>query len=88
MNGKSMRFQAKVQVWLRSGIADPEGNTVSEAINALGYPGITDVRMGKIISLNVEADSRETAEKRVSEIATSLLSNPVLENAEIQIDEA
>lgn len=83
-----MRFQAKVQVWLRPGIADPEGHTVFEAIHALGYSGIAGVRMGKIISLDVEADSKESAEKRVSEIATSLLSNPVLEDVEIQINEA
>ncbi len=83
-----MRFQAKVQVWLRPGIADPAGHTVSEAINALGYSGVSGVRMGKIISLTVEADSIENADAKVSEIATSLLSNPVLEDSLVQIEEA
>lgn len=83
-----MRFKAKVQVWLRPGIADPEGHTVSEAINALGYSGISAVRMGKIISMTVEAESKEGANAKVSEIATSLLSNPVLEDALVQIEEA
>ncbi len=83
-----MRFQAKVQVWLRPGIADPEGHTVSEAINALGYSGVSTVRMGKIISMIVEAESKESATAKVSEIASTLLSNPVLEDALIQIEEA
>ncbi|MDA8080023.1 MAG: phosphoribosylformylglycinamidine synthase subunit PurS [Actinomycetota bacterium] len=83
-----MRFQAKVQVWLRPGIADPEGHTVSEAINALGYSGVSTVRMGKIISMMVEAESKEGAAAKVSEIASTLLSNPVLEDALVQIEEA
>ncbi|NNN18558.1 MAG: phosphoribosylformylglycinamidine synthase subunit PurS [Acidimicrobiaceae bacterium] len=82
-----MRFQAKVQVWLRPGIADPQGHTVSEAINALGYSGVSGVRMGKVISFAVEADSKEIANEKVSEIASSLLSNPVLEDVIVEISE-
>lgn len=82
-----MRFQARVQVWLRPGIADPEGHTVSEAINALGYPGVSEVRMGKIISMSVDADSRDAARSRVTDIASSLLSNPVLEDVVVEIEE-
>lgn len=83
-----MRFRAKVEVWLRHGIADPEGHTVSEAINALGYPGVTEVRMGKVISMSVDAESRDVATHRVFEIATSLLSNPVLEDVMVELEEA
>ena len=83
-----MKFRAKVQVWLRYGVADPEGHTVSEAINALGYPGVTDVRMGKIVSMTIVADSREVASRRLFEIATSLLSNPVLEDVVVDLEEA
>lgn len=82
-----MKFQAKVQVWLRPGIADPEGHTVSEAISALGYDGVGGVRMGKIISLLLEADSPDEAKVKISEISTSLLSNPVLEDVIVEIDE-
>lgn len=80
-----MEFEAKVQVWLRAGIADPEGHTVSEAISALGYQGISQVRMGKIISLAVQADSFQDAQDKVSQIALSLLSNPVLEDVVVEI---
>lgn len=83
-----MKFRAKVQVWLRHGVADPEGHTVSEAINALGYPGVTEVRMGKIVSMTIVADSREVASRRLFEIATSLLSNPVLEDVVVDLEEA
>lgn len=83
-----MKFQAKVQVWLRPGIADPEGHTVSEAINALGYDGVGAVRMGKIVSLSLVANSADEARAKISEISTSLLSNPVLEDVIVEIDEA
>ena len=83
-----MKFRAKVQVWLRHGVADPEGHTVSEAINALGYPGVTEVRLGKIVSMTIVADSREVASRRLFEIATSLLSNPVLEDVVVDLEEA
>lgn len=82
-----MRFAAKVEVWLRPGIADPEGHTVYEAIHALGYAAVTGVRMGKVVSLSVDADSADEAHQRVSEIATSLLSNPVLEDVVIEVFE-
>lgn len=75
-----MKFQAEVKVWLRPGIADPEGHTVSEAIKALGYGGVSGVRMGKIVSLEVEAEDEASARSKIDEIATSLLSNPVLED--------
>lgn len=83
-----MRFRAKVQVWLRHGIADPEGHTVAEAINALGYSGVSEVRMGKVVSMLVEAESRDVASYKVFEIATSLLSNPVLEDVMVELEEA
>ena len=83
-----MRFNAKVQVWLREGIADPEGHTISEAISALGFSGISNVRMGKIISLELDADTQASAEQKVDQIATSLLSNPVLEDVKIEIVKA
>lgn len=83
-----MRFKAIVQVWLREGIADPEGHTISDAIHALGYSGVNNVRMGKVISLQIDADSIENAQTSADKIATSLLSNPVLEDVIVNVEEA
>lgn len=83
-----MRFKATVQVWLREGIADPEGHTISEAIHALGYSDVDNVRMGKVISLEIEAESLKSAQESADKISTSLLSNPVLEDVLVYVEEA
>ncbi len=82
-----MNFVAEVKVWLKAGIADPEGLTINEAISQLGYQGVSGVSSGKVFRLEMVADSEEVAEERVSELATTLLSNPVLEDYSASINE-
>ena len=82
-----MNFVAEVKVWLKAGIADPEGLTINEAISQLGYQGVSGVSSGKVFRLEMVADSEEVAEERISELATTLLSNPVLEDYSASINE-
>ena len=49
-----MRFQARVEVQLRPGIADPEGATIERALPALGFEGVAHVRAGRSFSFEVE----------------------------------
>ena len=55
-----MRFDARVEVTLREGIADPEGATIERALPALGFAGVHDVRAGKSFRLSVDAETRPT----------------------------
>ncbi len=82
-----MNFVAEVKVWLKAGIADPEGLTINEAISQLGYQGVSGVSSGKVFKLELSADSEELAEEKVSKLATTLLSNPVLEDYSASINE-
>ncbi len=83
-----MRFDVLVEVKLRPGIADPQGATVERALPALGFAGIDTVRVGKAIRFAVEAADEEGARTQAVEVTDRLLSNPVIEEAEITVGPA
>ena len=56
-----MHFEVKVEVSPREGIANPEGSTIERALPALGFVTASNVRVGKVIRLRVEADSSDDA---------------------------
>jgi len=87
--GLTMRWLAEVHVALRSGIADPEGQTIGSALRALGYPTVSEVRSGKLMRIAFEAGDSDAAEAAVEEMCRRLLANPVMETAtwELRADE-
>ena len=80
-----MSYEASVSVMLKPGIADPQGQTIERALPALGYTGVDDVRVGKLIHLTLEADDADDAERRVTEMCEKLLANTVIESFEVTI---
>jgi phosphoribosylformylglycinamidine synthase len=84
-----MHWLAEVHVALRSGIADPEGQTIGSGLRALGYDSVREVRSGKLLRISFEADDHAAAEAAVDEMCRRLLANPVMETAswELRADE-
>jgi phosphoribosylformylglycinamidine synthase len=80
-----MQFDVLVEVRLRPGIADPQGATVERALPALGFDGVTGVRVGKAIRFAVDAPDEAAARQRVEELCQRFLTNPVIEDAEITV---
>ncbi len=80
-----MSYAARVNVTLKPGIADPQGQTIERALPALGYDGVRDVRVGKMIELHVDAPDESEAKRRVEEMCERLLANPVIEAYEVTI---
>jgi phosphoribosylformylglycinamidine synthase subunit PurS len=78
-----MRFQAEVLVTLKPGLADPQGKAVEGALPALGWTNVSAVRIGKHVRVELEAESPDAARSQIEEMATRLLSNPVIEDATI-----
>ncbi|WP_407540841.1 phosphoribosylformylglycinamidine synthase subunit PurS [Deinococcus radiomollis] len=78
-------FKAKIYVTLKPSILDPQGRTVERALSHLGQQA-SGVRVGKYIELNMEGERAEV-EGRLSEIATTVLSNPVMENVRWELTE-
>ncbi len=74
-----------MNVTLKPGIADPQGQTIERALPALGYDGVRDVRVGKMIELHLDASDENDARRRVEEMCERLLANPVIEAYEVTI---
>ena len=82
-----MQFEARVEVKHLPGIADPQGATVERALPALGYTNVSDVHIGKLIRLVIDAADEASARDQVAEMCDRLLANPVIEAYEIEISE-
>jgi phosphoribosylformylglycinamidine synthase PurS subunit len=74
-----VRFVFEVVVELKPGLSDPQGKAVEGALPALGWSNVRDVHVGKHIRLTIDADDEAAARLQVDEMATRLLSNPVIE---------
>jgi phosphoribosylformylglycinamidine synthase len=82
-----MEYKARVEVSLKPGHSDPEGETTKESLVELGYQ-VKEVRVGKVYEITLEAPSLDGAERMVEEICLRLLSNPVKDNYTFQIEGA
>ncbi|WP_457597243.1 phosphoribosylformylglycinamidine synthase subunit PurS [Hydrogenimonas sp.] len=78
-------MKAIVNVYLKEGVLDPQGKTVHHALDSLGFKGVNDVRVGKQIVLDLEADSLHEAQKEVEEMCETLLANTVIEDYTVEI---
>jgi phosphoribosylformylglycinamidine synthase subunit PurS len=78
-----MKFTVQVTVMPLKELLDPQGKAVMTGLGNLGLQSIEDVRIGKNISLQVEANSAEEAKKIAEEASKKLLANPVMEYFEI-----
>lgn len=82
-----MKFKAEIDVMPHEALLDPQGKAVTSSMKNLQLSEITGVRIGKHITLFVEADSKEAAQKKVDEACKKLLHNPIMENYRFVITE-
>lgn len=82
----AMTYQVQVEVQTRAGVADPQGATIERAIPTLGVEGVTGVRVGKSIRFSIEADDEDTARSVVQQLCDTFLTNPVIEDSTITIE--
>ncbi len=80
-----MIFTVQIKVMPLKDLLDPQGKAVMGGLQNLGLNTVTDVRIGKHIDLQVEADSKETAQAIAEDAAKKLLANPVMEVYEITV---
>ncbi len=79
-------FQASVLVSLRPSVLDPAGEAARSAANRLGVEGIKSLRIGKAISLELDAPDEAEARRRVELLADRLLANPVIEDWSLELE--
>jgi phosphoribosylformylglycinamidine synthase subunit PurS len=82
-----MRFSVLVETRPLAGVADPEGATIERSLPALGFEGVSDVRVGKAFRFVVEAPDPDAAQAMVGDMCRRFLTNPVIEDAEITVTE-
>ena len=79
-------MKARVFVTLKPSVFDPQGQTIADALHAMGYKGIQDVRQGKYFELDIEASSLDQAQAMATEVADKLLANTVIESFRVEVD--
>ena len=82
-----MLFSVNVNVVLRPGISDPQGATIERSLPALGFDGVTGVRVGKLITFSIDAPNELTARSQVEDMCRRFLTNPVIEDVSITLVE-
>lgn len=78
-------YKATVNVTLRKSILDPKGKAAHHALKDLGLAEINNVRIGKLIELDIDADNEEQAKEIAETACTKLLANEVMEDFKIEI---
>jgi phosphoribosylformylglycinamidine synthase PurS subunit len=77
--------KAKVTVMPKSGVLDPEGRAIAQALGSLGFAGVEDVRAGKVIELSLAETDPERARAQAEEMARKLLANSVIESFRVEL---
>ncbi|MDK2817406.1 MAG: phosphoribosylformylglycinamidine synthase subunit PurS [Moorella sp. (in: firmicutes)] len=78
---------AKIYVTLKPGVLDPQGEAVMGGLKAMGYEGVTAVRVGKYLEVQLDLDDRQEAGRQVEEMCRRLLANPVIEQYRFTLEE-
>ncbi|HEX3384099.1 MAG TPA: phosphoribosylformylglycinamidine synthase subunit PurS [Mucilaginibacter sp.] len=81
------KFQAEIDVMPKKEILDPQGKAVTGSMKNLGLTEIHNVRIGKHISLEIEADSEATANAKVEQACKNLLANLIMESYHFSVKE-
>ncbi|MCK4482573.1 phosphoribosylformylglycinamidine synthase subunit PurS [Candidatus Bathyarchaeota archaeon] len=81
-----MKYQLKIEVSLKPGHSDPEGETTAHLLKELGYK-VEKVNVSKIYSVVLDAESEKEAETKAEEMCRRLLANPTKDNYAIVIEE-
>jgi phosphoribosylformylglycinamidine synthase PurS subunit len=81
-------MKARVYVTLKPSVFDPQGKTIADALQSLGYGSVGDVRQGKFFELELQEASTDQARKLAAEVADKVLANPVIESYRVEVEQA
>jgi len=80
-----MNFSVEINIMPHKALLDPQGKAVNSTLHNIGYKTIEDVRIGKHITLEIEAKSKDEANKIIENVCLKVLSNPIVENYSFSI---
>lgn len=79
-------MKARVHVTLKPGVLDPQGKAIQHALGNLGFEGVSEVRQGKFLELELDESDPEKARAAVEAMCRQLLANTVIENYAIELE--
>ena len=82
-----MIFQAEVLITPREGVLDTQGKAVEKTLTHLGYKGVDEVRVGKIVTMKLRADTKQEAVIILESMCSDLLCNDLIETFNISVRE-
>ena len=80
-------MQVTINISLKEGVLDPEGRAVETSLQSLGFHEASNVRIGKQITLSIDAEDAARAQQRAARMGASLLTNTVIEEDSIEVIE-
>ena len=83
-----MIFHAEAIITPRAGVLDTQGKAVEKTLGQLGYDGVSEVRVGRIVTMTIEAANADSAAECVKEMCCDLLANDLIETYSISVREA
>jgi phosphoribosylformylglycinamidine synthase subunit PurS len=78
--------KVKIYVTLKDGVLDPQGKTVRNALDKMGYKNLEEVRIGKYIEIDANNGDKEKLSREINEICDKLLANPNIEKYKFTIE--
>ena len=79
-------MKAKIIVTPKKAVLDPQGKTVQNALEHMGYRGVKAVHVGKYLEIELDGTDKEAARQQLNEAAHKFLSNPVIEDYRLEIE--
>ena len=88
MTGGNRRLdmKAKIIITPKKAVLDPQGKTVQDALQHMGYQGVGAVHVGKYLEIELSGSDKEAARKQIDEACHKFLSNPVIEDYKLEIE--
>ena len=82
-----MKFRAEIDIMPLKALLDPQGKAVTASMDNVGLSEIKNVRIGKHITLEIDAENKDIANKKVTESCKKLLANQIMESFEFTLEE-
>ena len=82
-----MKYLAQINIMPLKALLDPQGKAVMNSAQKTGFENITNVRIGKHIEVEIQAESKETAVSKIDELCKKILTNPIIESFDFNVFE-
>lgn len=82
-----MIFHVQIEITLKPTVMDAQGTTIEKALHKLGHDQVSQVRIGKFVTLQLNADSTDSAMIAAQEMCQELLANPIIEQYVVRVSE-